>query len=491
MNRSRVAIGVIAASCLLVSSAHAADDLTKPIGVDSSHHFLVQSDGAPFFWLGDVAVPLVGTLDRSAVELYLSERTRDGINVIVITAIGPDSLSHPNPYGELPLLASNPETPNPRYFENIDWIVDRAAAYGIRTALMPVFGLQYVVEVHSQLFDAAKAAAFGRWLGSRYRNKGIIWVLGGDMTPLWSKDWDGEKGSAVISDYRPIFDAMARGITEGDGGHPFMTYHMACCSWSGTAHPRTSLYLSDRAWLGMNMIHSSQFLHPEAFLQMTGLDFSWNGPMNYAPISEEYDSLPVRPVVDGTPRREGMPIDEGVGLPEGSSERWSAYDSRNAAYHAVFAGAAGHTYDGALWELQPSDERWKQALTSVGVRQMRYVKALMLSRPYLSRIPDQTLILGDPGAGTAHISATRDKSGSYAMVYLPSPRTVTLDLTKLSAHRPIAWWFNPRTGAATRLKRIQSTGSASFTSPKGDKEDDWVLVLDDENRHFAAPGSGN
>lgn len=495
---SLVALALLTGGVSQLGSA--ADDLSKPLAASPNGHFLMQPDGSPFFWQGDLAMSLVGRLDRREADIYLQERARQGFNVIFTAAIGSYALSRPERSGDVPLIDRDPNRPNTRYFENLDWIVKRAAHYGLRVALMPVWGLQYVVEVHSKIFDPANAETFGRWIGARYKGDGIVWVLGGDVTPLWGSDWDYEKGGtsqATVIDYRPVFDAMAKGIAEGEGGHPFITYHMACCSWSGTADPRTSLYFRDRAWLGMNMINSSKFLHPATFLKVAGLQFGWNATLNYEPIAAEYASKPTRPVVDGGSRIDGVLVDEGYG-PQAHG-RWSAYDSRNAAYHSVFAGAAGYTYgNGNVDQFydpakgstpSPEGEPWRQALSSAGARQMQYIKALMLSRPYFSRIPDQTLIVGDARAGTAHVSGTRDMSGSYAMVYLPSGGAVTVDLSKLSGRMAAGWWFNPRSGQVTPLGgRFSTHVTRRFTTPTAGEQDDWVLVLDDESRGFAPPG---
>ena len=42
------------------------------------------------------------------------------------------------------------------------------------------------------------------------------------------------------------------------------------------------------------------------------------------------------------------------------------------------------------------------------------------SRPFLARVPDQSLIASEAGEGTHHVQATRDIAGSYALVYLPA-----------------------------------------------------------------------
>lgn len=142
---------------------------------------------------------------------------------------------------------------------------------------------------------------------------------------------------------------------------------------------------------------------------------------------------------------------------------------RGALYKALFAGAAGHTYghfslwnfydtarvgkqkEGPYEQLFAKFERasWQQALDAPGAGQMQHAKALLLSRPYFTRIPDQSLMTGKAVEGASHITATRDRTGAYLMIYLPQGQPVTVDLNQLSGASAVGWWFDPRTGKAT------------------------------------------
>lgn len=361
-----------AAFVRIATSAHSADDLTLPIHVSSDHHFLAQPDGKPFFWMGDWAWELFKNPDRDEVDRYLRDRARKGFTVILAPATGDmHALTRPNRYGELPLIGSDPTRPNPRYFENVDWILDRATHYGLRFALMPTWGDPVTGgwSGSAKVFTPAKAAIYGRWLATRYRHKGVLWILGGDTNPLWPKNLaanqfgennkSGGRMKDTIIDYTPIYDAMAKGILEGNGVSTFITFHPTGGSWPGTPRPRTSLYFGNRAWLNMNMIQSGHWLNPEIACRKTGLEFVWNATFNYEAIIDEYNSTPTRPVIDAEPRFEDIAINLN---PENGY--WKAYDSRNGAYHSLFAGAAGLNYgDEALgyFMILPVDRalRWK------------------------------------------------------------------------------------------------------------------------------------
>jgi len=505
----------LVATWWLMTAAQASDDFSQPLRVSENGHFLAQPDGKPFFWLGDAAYELAQRLGRDEVDKYLQDRSRKGFTVIFTWPTGgfEFGLDKPNRYGELPLVDKDPTRPNPHYFEYLDWIVDRAAHYGLRVALTPATGIRDVGSPGEKIFNTENAQIYGRWLAARYRHKGIIWVLGGDMAPLWvgnSHDAAAnysktEQATApfILVDYRPVFDAMAQGIITGDQGDPFITYHPACCSFSGTAQPRTSLYLHGRPWLDMNAIQSSHFTNAAAFIEgerILGLDFdfAWNKEFNYRPIRDEYDSSPTRPVVDLEAAWEDIAVN--LDYKSHAQGYFTAPDIRHSAYQAVFAGAAGHGYgnDNVTYFYNPKyhpaveSQRvvWWEALNAPGAGQMQHLKALMLSRPYFTRIPDQSLIVGDAGEGLKHIGATRDQEGSYAMVYLPQGQAVRLDLAKIAGPKAVGWWFDPRTGAATRIQEAFSTSvPKAFTSPTSGTDQDWVLVIDDAKKRFGAPGA--
>ena len=79
---------------------------------------------------------------------------------------------------------------------------------------------------------------------------------------------------------------------------------------------------------------------------------------------------------------------------------------------------------------------WDEAIDQPGAWQMQYARRLIESRPFLTRIPDDSVIVFDevktsvPGAGRYRFVATRDIYGSFAMVYAPvsKPFTVRLDV---------------------------------------------------------------
>jgi hypothetical protein len=317
------------------------------------------------------------------------------------------------------------------------------------------------------IFDDRSIRAYGRWLGARYRaTANLIWVLGGDRPPVQEDAPGGPK------DFRPVWRALAAGLKDGDGGAHLMTYHpMGGSSTSGALHAES--------WLDFNMIQSGH---------------GARNPRNWAMVDHDYGLAPPKPTLDGEADYEDHPVNW-----KQENGWFDDLDVRRTAYWALFAGAFGHTYGSTPTFLfqKPGTEMpgfggrrtWEEALALPGANQMRFARALLESRPFLTRIPDQELIVGDAGAWGDHAQATRDADGSYAFVYLGSGRSVTVRVDRLAGATLAASWYEPRTGRVTPIGSVPRAGTPTFTPPMQGPGLDWVLVLDDAARGFGAPGA--
>ena len=440
--------------------------------VADNRRFLVHADGTPFLYLGDTAWELFHRLDRGDAARYLDTRRRQGFTVIQAVLLAEfDGLDGPNAYGHRPLVAHDPARPDVKpgarndYWDHVDDVVAMAAERGLYVGLLPTWGDKAGPKKWGQgpvIFNPDSARAYGRFLGERYRGAvNVLWILGGDRPAIDEKE----------GDFRAVWHAMAAGIEAGDGGRHLITYH--------PMGGRTSAeWFHDAPWLDFNMLQSGHGAK--------------DGP-NYKMIAADYARTPPKPVLDGEPRYEDHPVnwkpDEGW---------FDAHDVRQAAYWALFAGAFGHTYGcHDVWQMFAPGRRpvssartdWREAVELPGAWQMGHVRRLLLSRPFLSRIPDPALVADGQGEGGDHVEATRDAEGRYAFVYVPTGRPVTVDLAKLSGARVKAWWFDPRTGAAAAIGEWAREGTRAFTPPgTAGRGNDFVLVLDDAARRFPAPG---
>ena len=451
--------------CLLLIIVLGTGAEAQQLRVDDGGRFLVQSDGTPFFWLADTAWELFHRCDREEVDYYLEKRATQGFNVVQAVALAElDGLNTPNPYGAVPLLEGDPLRPNDEYFTHVDYVIDRADSLGMYIALLPTWGDKLYRDswgVGPEIFTPANAESFGQWIGDRYKDRdNLIWVVGGDRNPRAdSRDVE-------------VWNALAKGITAGVGeGKPaLMSFHPQPKEAGGS-----STWFHEEAWLDFNM-------------HQTG---HCNNQATYEHIAHDYQLSPTKPVIDAEPLYEEHPNcfnarELGYSV---------ASDIRRIMYWNVFAGAFGQTYGcHDVWQMFKLDKKpinqplrpWKKALDLPMANQVKHLKALMLSRPFLSRIPDQSLVVGSPTGELERIVATRSSDGSYAMVYFPQGGSAQLDLGALASEQLSSWWYDPRTGNAIDAGDLTRSDNLEVQAPTSGKGHDWVLVLDAET--FSPPG---
>jgi Protein of unknown function (DUF4038) len=162
---------------------------TPRLKVSDNKRFIVTDQGEPFFWLGDTAWELFHRLNREEATRYLENRARLGFNVVQAVAIAElDGQSDPNAYGFLPLSDLDParpavkEGPENDYWDQVDFIVEKANALGITIGFLPTWGRFWHDSNKGQkpIFTRENAAIYGEWLGRRYQDAGLVWILGGD-----------------------------------------------------------------------------------------------------------------------------------------------------------------------------------------------------------------------------------------------------------------------------------------------------------------------
>ena len=421
---------------------------TGSLRVSSNGRYLINADGTPFFYMADTAWQVPAKLTREDVNYYLAQRAAQGFNVIQIVALD-GTYSAKNRYGQAPLLNDNPATPNSAYFDQIDYIVSKAASYGIYVAMVATWG-KNVANPNTRIFNATTAYSYGHFLGARYRDaSNIIWINGGDYT-------------VPDSTTANIWRALAEGLGNGDQGVHLMTFHPR----GGQA---SRSYWANESWLDFDMLQSGHTRDSAA----------------YDLVTAEYIKNPLMPVIEGEANYEDIP----VGAFQGnlSGPLLDAYDVRKKAYWETFAGAAGTAYGAnevfQFWSAGMSADMgahldWHDALNLPGATQMQFLKSLMQSRAYLTRIQDQTVITSANFTGTDRIQATRDSAGTFAMVYSASGKAFIVNMAKITGEQVNAAWYNPRTGQVIAIGKFANTGTRTFMPPTQGYGQDWVLALD-------------
>ena len=447
------------------------------IRVDNSQKYLEDTrTDKPFFWMGDTAWELFHRLKREDVIKYLDTRQRQGFNVIMAVVLAENNgLRVPNRYGSVPFINLDPtnwaETPgnNPNnaeeydYWDNVDFVVKEAAKRNIYIGLLPTWGDKVVYKwgVGPQIFNEQNAYIYSKKLADRYKSQwNIIWILGGDRPAVYERD--GKK-----HDDRAVWRAMAKGIQDIYGEDVFITYHPNYSS---------SKDFHNDQWLKMNAIQSG---HGERNARV------WES------IQNDLKLQPLKPTMDLEPCYEDHPVNPWDGKwTRDSRGFFNAYDLRARIYRGVFAGGCGATYghhsvwqflDTALYAtINVGDTiiSWQQAINAEGANQIHHLKKLMLSRPDFKRVQDNSMIVSDKGSDYKDlIIATRNETGTYAMIHLPQPNPITIDFRKLKQGKKKASWFNPSTGKFFKVKNKNDGERATFAPPSTIQRD-WILVID-------------
>ena len=288
--------------------------------VSENRRFLVRADGAPFYWFGDTAWEIFHRANREEAEQYLKKRAEQGFTVIQAVVLAEfQGIREPNAYGDLPLVREDPTKPGEAYFSHVDWIVMLANQLGLTIGMLPTWG-DKVGKTHGdgpQIFDRRNARIYGEYLGQRYKDADLVWIIGGDR-------------AVDNREKRKIWYSLGEGLRIGDERRHLMTFHPRGgddqISTSATVFP------NDDPLLDFNMRQNGHFI----------------GTATWARIASDYARVPVKPVIDGEPIYEDHPI--GFDAPKYGYS--TAGDCRRFLYWDLFSGAFGHTYGHhSVWQM--------------------------------------------------------------------------------------------------------------------------------------------
>ncbi len=440
--------------------------------VSENGRYLQHANGKPFFWLVDTCWLLVQKLDRDQINAYFADRKAKGFNVVQTIVF--QLINDKNVYGDSAILdgdftklnitpGNNPANPAEYdYWDHVDFAIDSAAAHSIYLAMAPTWSHT----VRRAPVTKEQAEAYVTVVAERFKNKpNVVWLNGGSARGNENADvWE-------------VIGATIKKIAPDQ----LMTFHPFGRSQSST-------WFQNTAWLDFNAFTSG---HRRYDQDIEGKKF---GEDNWRYVLEDLAKSPREPTLDAEPSYENTP----QGLHDQSQPYWGAADARRYAYWAVFAGAAGHTYgENSVRQVYlPSEARpasgakgyFTERLNAEGAGQMQHLKHLILSRPYFSRVNDQSIVAGHEGEKYDRVLVTR--GDGFVMGYVHTGRTFKLNLGGIEAPELKAWWFNPRTGTTAAAGQHRNSGTVTFVPPgEAAPGNDWVLVLNDVSRTFNPPAA--
>jgi hypothetical protein len=389
-----------------------------------------------------------------------------------------DGLRTPNPYGDVPFIELDPTKPNEAYFQHVDFIVNKAEELGLFIGMLPTWGDKIFSEhpgAGPVVFNKENAKVYGEFLGKRYKDKPIVWILGGDR-------------NIANDEVLEIWRNMAAGLKAGDHGNHLITYHPRGASSS-------SAQLQNEDWIDFNMYQS-------------GHDKRFNQVYRYA--RKDRSLSPTKPTIDGEPGYEDIAIrfwdymdfskpsmqrvSEGVLDEKGLIKKpehfdlgfYDDYDVRVHGYWNFLAGASGYTYgNNAIWQMFKADRNlaipclydWRASMDRPGAEDMKHVNKFFTNYPFEKLKPAQEIVLGNNPENEDHIQAAVADDISFALVYLAKGQDVKLDLSQFQNLKKVNW-FNPRDGKTQKSGKLDHLGIMEFTPPSSGIGNDWMLVLE-------------
>jgi hypothetical protein len=435
-------------SFAMETTAHAvaAEAPVYPLKISDNGRYLVDDTGAPFLLVGDSPQALIGNLSLSDIAFYIENRARYGINALWVnllcnggTACNPDGTTFD---GIAPFTAAGDlSTPNPAYFARVDAALQIAAANRMVVLLNPIETIGWLDTLRAN--GLSKARAYGEYLGRRYEGfSNIIWMYGNDF-----QSWRDTRDKSLLQ-------AVARGIRSAAPRH----LHTIELNYL------TSGSLDDPSWRTFIDLNAAYTYYP-----------------TYAQILKEYNRFDPLPtfLVEANYEFERNPDTDGGSLP----------NLRRQAYWTMLSGATGQLYGSAFtWRFPPD---WKRHLDSPGIRELMHMKRFFSGLKWHDLVPDQAHEAVTAGFGTfnargsitsdTYATAALSSSGDLLVAYLPTVRTITVDMSRLSGPAT-ARWYDPtndtfKEGADAPLPNSESRRfTPPLTNAAGDQ--DWVLVLE-------------
>ena len=431
---------------ILFLAARAGAAPAYPLKVSENGRYLVDARGRPFLIAGESPQAMMVNVSEEDAALFFANRRSHGFNTVWINLLcrkGTGGRADGTTFDGIRPFTTNADlaTPNDAYFARCEKIVELAAKDGFLVLLDPCETIDHLVVMTGN--GPEKCRAFGRYLGKRFKRfDNLAWMSGNDF-----QSWKDEKDDAAVL-------AVARGIRDEAPGQ-LQTVELNYLA---------STSRDDPAWEPLIDFSAAYTYYP-----------------TYAQVLKDYNRRPARPVFmvesDYEFERDSTPA-----------------VLRREEYWSVLAGATGQLYgNGYTW---PFAAGWKQKLDTPGAVQFAHVKALFEPRPWHLLVPDPKHEVVTAGYGTFddsttpgnaygmtsdYVTAARTPDGRLVMAYLPTRRTITVDMTRLSSPAK-ARWYDPSNGAYRPVEGspLPNAERHNFTPPgnNADGDGDWVLVLE-------------
>jgi len=447
------------AEIILAASAWSASAQTAfPLKLSENHHYLVDQKGKPFLMVGDTPQGLMGQLTEQEADYYFADREAHGFNTlgwIDVMCAGNDyplnkeattrdGIKPFNGYlgGGTDFTHYDLSKPNEAYFTRLEHIIQLAQKHHLLVFINPIETIGWLPALRNNGEEAAYK--YGQYLGNRYKGlTNVAWLNGNDFN-LWTMPDDDNLVQAVSKGIRSMAPNQLQSVE---------------------LNVRTSSSFDDPRWIPLIEINGTYTYSP-----------------TYIQMLHSYNQKPIAPVYMMEAHYEW----ENVGEPP---DFGTPYVLRKQDYWTMLTGGFGQWYGNKYtWSFA---DGWRDKIDTPGVEQLGICAKFFSSLPWQDLAPDQdhkVLIAGYGAFGSVdtrvsesdYATAARTKDGSTVVVYVPTVRSISIEMSSLRGAAR-ARWFDPSDGSYREIVGGSSAnhGSRAFTAPGNNHagDGDWVLLL--------------
>lgn len=414
-------------------------------GVSAAGRYLVDQYGEPFLVRGDSPRTLLADLSGAEADAYFANRAGHRYNAVIVSLIGVEANGAPADDGATydglrPFVGGDVLSWDAAYWSRAHDTLQAAAEYGITVFLYPIDGWNVGRAFTPESIEQCRS--YGTMVADWAADlPNIAWMAGGDYFPVTNEP---ELGSDVDH----CIDAMLSGIAE-TGDDRLFSIHLGYDRSLSTENP----YWAPRV--------------------------DWNFVYTYYPtyqaVLEAYAWAPPMPAIMGEGNYEGENN-------QPDTRETTDETLRRQVLWALTSGAAGDFAGSDDWEFH---DGWQARLDTASVDQVTRIRDLFAGLRWWELVPDveDELVTGGRGRPVNdnamdvldddYVTAAHTPDGTLAVVYVPTARTIDLDLDRLVA-AVSATWVDPVSGD----RREVSPGSRMSTpGVNAGGDGDWILVL--------------
>lgn len=416
--------------------------------VSGDGRYFLDQYGKPILVAGDSPWALMTRLSPQQAGLWFADRQSRGINAAIVSLIGATANGAPGDDGAtfdglLPFANGDILQWQEPYWERATEYLRMAADHGMTVMLYPIDG--WTIGHSFVPSSIEQCREYGGKLAQRFRDlPNIVWMSGGDYVPSGADPAHG-------SDVDRCIDAMMHGIREA----------------------------GDRRIFSIQLYPQSTSTRNPFWAERVDFNFVYTYFPTYAGVLNAYRRDPPIPAVLGEANYEGE--NNQPGTPPTTDETL-----RRQVLWALTSGVAGEFAGSDDWEFH---EGWEQRLSTRSLTQIARLRSTFAALTWWQLVPDLGSELVTGGRGTQlmtddemdaqdvldsdYVTAARTPDGTLAVVYVPTQRTISVNVSEMAAGTH-AEWIDPASGT-----RLPVPMSDTFTTPgrNADGDDDWLLIL--------------